>query len=235
METLIRKLESFGSLTDDDKLAIRSIEAQERIVVARKDIIVEGDDPSYVHLITSGLACRYKLIEDAKRQIVAYLLPGDFCDLHVFILNAMDHSIGAISGCTVVDIPRSSILDLLEQPRLSRALLMATLVDEATLREWITNIGQRRADERIAHLYCELYARMKAVGLANGGSFELPITQTELGDTVGLSTVHVNRSLQSLREQGLIELHRGSLQIPDIIRLKTMSGFKSNYLHLADN
>ncbi len=143
-----------------------------------------------------GFAYRYKLLPDGKRSIFAYLVPGDFCDLNIFILKAMDHSIATLSACTMVDIPRPRILELLERPAIARALWWATLVDEATLREWLVNMGRRDAETSIAHLFCEMHLRLKSIGLADGGEFRLPITQNELADTVGLSAVHVNRSLQ---------------------------------------
>jgi CRP-like cAMP-binding protein len=235
MEALIRKLESFGPMADGDKAFLRGLGLRERTFDSRTDIISEGEEPSDVHLIIDGFACRYKLLDEDKRQIVAYLLPGDFCDLHVFILKAMDHNIATLSPCKVIDIPRATILELLERPSLARLLLMATLVDEATLREWIANVGQRQAEERIAHFFCEIHARLEVVGLSKGGDVQLPITQLELADTVGLSTVHLNRSLQSLRQEGLIAFNRGMLHIPNVAKLRTMSGFTSNYLHLMKN
>lgn len=231
---LIRKLEAFGPLSEDDRLLLDSVVCEPRQAAPRTDLIREGDAPSNVHLILEGFACRYKIIPDGTRQIVAYLVPGDFCDLHVFILKAMDHSIATLSRCKVIDIPRPRVLELTERPALARALWWATLVDEATLREWLVNIGTREAPERIAHLLCELHLRLKTVGLANGNSYELPVTQGELGDTVGLSTVHVNRSLQKLRDAELITLKGKHLVILDAKRLGEFSGFNPNYLHLAE-
>ena len=164
---------------------------------------------------------------------MAYLVPGDFCDQHVFILKTMDHSIATLSTCKVVNIPRSRILEMLENPRLARALWWATLVDEATLREWLVNIGARPAERRVAHLLCELLVRLGIVGLSTGDKYELPITQNELADTVGLSTVHVNRVLQRLRGLELITLKGKNLVILDAAKLIQFSGFNSNYLHLV--
>ena len=180
-----------------------------------------------------GFACRYKLLRDGSRQIVAFLVPGDFCDLHVFILNAMDHTISTLSVAQVVDIPRARILEFTERPALARALWWATLVDEAVLREWLLNNGQRQAEERIAHLLCELYVRLKVVGLAGDDRFALPITQVELGDALGLSAIHVNRSLQVLRRQNLITLKQRELIILDPGRLRDVAGFNPGYLHLT--
>ena len=185
-----------------------------------------------MNLILDGFAYRYKALANGDRQIVAYLLPGDFCDLHVFLLGEMDHSIAALTEVQLVKLSRPSVLRLLDRPAVSRAMLMASLVDEATLREWLVNIGQRSAEHRVAHFLCEWHRRLKAVGLTSEGSCELPLTQTEIGNTMGLSTVHVNRTMQALRDQGLILIGRRRLVIPDMERLCQHCGFRSNYLHL---
>jgi CRP-like cAMP-binding protein len=164
---------------------------------------------------------------------MAYLLPGDFCDLYVFILKAMDHGIATLSRCKVVAIPRHRTLELTERPAIARAFWWAALVDEATLREWLVNIGRRSAEHRVAHLLCELLLRLRVVGLANGDRFELPLTQGALADTMGLSEVHMNRVLQSLRSAGLITLGNRTLVILDVERLMALSDFNPNYLHLG--
>ncbi len=203
-------------------------------MASHEDVIREGDVPDDVHLITSGFACRYKSLPDGSRQIFAYLVPGDLCDLHVFILREMDHSIGTLSACTVVDIPRDAILRLTDRPAIARALWWATLVDEATLREWIVNMGRRRAEERVAHFLCELFARLEIVGLADENGYELPLTHADIGDTVGLSNVHVNRSLQTLRGMGLVTLRQRVIVIDDFHRLMDYAAFNPNYLHVTE-
>ena len=195
-------------------------------------MIREGDAPSDVHLVLEGFACRYKVLPNGQRSIFAYLVPGDFGDLHIFILKAIDHGIATLSPCTIVDIPRERVLEMLERPAIARALWWATLVDEATLREWLVNVGRRDAEAGLAHLFCELLLRLKSVGLAIGGEVTLPLTQEELGDTLGLSTVHVNRSLQALRAKGIIFFKDRRLVIPDVDRLRAMCHFNPNYLHL---
>ena len=234
MNVLTRKLENFAPLGADDKGFLDDLIRKKRTVERGQDIILEGDAPDNIHLILDGFACRYKLTSDGERHIMAYLVPGDFCDLHIAILREMDHSIGALSPCHVVDIPNTHIENLTERPKLMRALWWATLVDEAILREWLVNIGQREAPQRLAHLFCELLLRLNAVDLTTMKGFELPITQSELADTLGLSAVHVNRSLQMLRAEGLIELKDRNLLILDPRRLMKFSGFNSNYLHLFD-
>jgi len=231
---LTRKLEAFGPLPDADKRLLDEVSRDARAIGPRTDLIREGDTPSDVNLILDGFACRYKVLPDGSRQIMAYLVPGDFCDLHVFILKAMDHGIATLSACKLVKIPRSRILELMDRPAIARAFWWAALVDEATLREWLVNIGVRTAEQRVAHLLCELLLRLDTVGLTNGDTYELPITQAELADTVSLTSVHVNRVLRQLRGSGLITLKSKNLVFLDVERLKALSGFNPNYLHLAD-
>ena len=230
---LVRKLQAFAALSDTDRRMLDELIVHERDLLPGTDLIKEGDRPSDVHLVTEGFACRYKELPDGKRHIMAYLVPGDFCDLHVFVLREMDHSLGTLSRCRVVDIPRVQILELLERPAIARAFWVAALVDEATLREWLVNIGSRPAEQRIAHLLCELLLRLRAVGFANGDRYELPLTQQDLADTMGMSSVHMNRVLQHLRADNLIELKGKNLVIPDLERLKAFGGFNPNYLHLT--
>ena len=230
---LTRKLELFGPLPEQDRRLLDEVVARTRKLGSHEDIIQEGEAPNNVHLVLKGFACRYKLLPNGARQIFAYLIPGDFCDLNIFILKTMDHSIAALSPCTVVDIPRDRVLDMARRPDIGRALWWATLVDEAILREWIVNLGQRDAEHRTAHLFSELHLRLASVGLVDDGAFDLPITQIELGDTLGLSAVHMNRCLQSLRASGLIIFKHGRLVIPDVGLLHAMCDFSPNYLHLT--
>ena len=232
-DALLRKLGSFCPLNPEDAALIADIADRPRVVAAHEDIIREGDVPRDVRLITSGIAIRYKLLPDGSRQIFAYLLPGDFCDIHVFILDEMDHGIAALSACTVVDIPRDAILRLTERPAIARALWWATLVDESTSREALVNMGRRQADERVGHFLCELLVRLEVVGLVFDNSFDLPLTQSELADTMGLSTVHINRVLQQLRGSKFITFDAKRLVVLDVEGLKRFSGFNPNYLHLG--
>jgi CRP-like cAMP-binding protein len=229
---LIRKLERFAPLSADDRALLDDLLVPSRIVPARSDIIQEGQSSDDVRLILKGFACRYKLLPTGGRQIVGFLLPGDLCDLNNCILNAMDHSIGTLSACTVVDIPRRRILELTERPGIARAFWWVTLVDEGTLREWLLNIGQRPAVQRIGHILCELFTRLQVVGLADPAGYDLPLTQADIGDIVGLSYVHVNRCLQTLKEMRLIILKHKTVSISDLDRLMDYVGYNPNYLHL---
>ncbi|MBE7184976.1 MAG: Crp/Fnr family transcriptional regulator [Methylobacterium mesophilicum] len=232
----IRKLEGFAPLDAADRQFLAELTARTVSFEADQAIINEGDHPRNVHLVLEGLAARAKTLRDGSRQIVAYLVPGDFCDFHVAILNEMDHDIVTLTPCSIVRIPKDVVKDIIDnRPRLAKSFWWCTLVDEATLREWVTNLGQRSAEQRIAHLFCELYTRLKAVGLVENGSFTLPINQAELGDTMGLSPVHVNRSLKGLRDSNLATFRGKTICIPNIERLKSFADFKSNYLHFQND
>jgi CRP-like cAMP-binding protein len=230
----IRKLDYGAKLTEEDRALLASVSCRTHEVPARQDIISEGDIPSDVHLVMEGLACRYKMLPDGKRQIMALFLPGDICDLHVQILGWMDHSIGTLTACRMVELDPGTIETLTANPRINRALWWSTLVDEGTLREWLVNMGQRTADRGIAHLLCELFFRFRMIGLADGNSYVLPMTQDELADATGLTPIHVNRMLRELKTQGLIEIAGRRITVPDLDALIDFSDFNDNYLHRCD-
>jgi CRP-like cAMP-binding protein len=231
---LVAKLRRFQDVGDEDVHVLARVASTVRRLGAQEDIVREGETPQSVHVLLSGHTCRYKVLSDGRRQITAVLVPGDACDLHGFLLRRMDHGVLTLTTCTLAEMPREAILEITEtHPRLARALWWTTLVDEAILREWVGNIGRRTASQRIAHLFCELLARLKAVGLAEDDSYEFPLTQAELGDATGLSTVHVNRTLQELRGAGLIRLKGRLLTVRDAERLKALAGFDPAYLHLG--
>jgi CRP-like cAMP-binding protein len=231
---LITKLETVARLTDEDRHALAALCEDPRDMGARRNVIREGERPDHIHFMVEGWAARYKLLPDGTRQITAFLIPGDFCDLHVTILGEMDHSITTLTRARVAYIPRSKMDALTERPGLVRAFWWATLVDEAVLRAWIVNVGRRDAFEAVGHLMCELYVRMRNIGLTEDHCFELPLTQEELGDALGLTSVHVNRVLQRMRAEELISFKAGILTIHDYRRLETASGFNPNYLHIAE-
>jgi CRP-like cAMP-binding protein len=230
----LRKLEGFGPLPPEDRAALLMVSVHTQSVPAGTDLAREGDPTECVFLILEGMACRYKLRANGVRQIMAYLLPGDTGDLDAVLLKALDHLIGTLSDCEVVRIAPGTIHDLLQRPAVALALRKATLVDEATAREWLVNVGRRVAIERIAHLLCEVLVRLQVVGRAPENTYAWPLTMADLADTTGLTPVHVNRTLGELRQHGLIELEGSRLRILDLPRLKQIAEFRSNYLHLGD-
>jgi CRP-like cAMP-binding protein len=230
---LIAKLATVADLGERDIASLLAMCDDVRAVPAKRDILSQGERPNHVHVVVDGWAARYKLLPNGSRQIVAFLIPGDFCDLHTAVLGHMDHSIVAITRCRVAYIP-SSELDTLTSNHngLTKAMWWATLVDEAVLRSWIVNNGRRDAYERIAHLLCELHLRMKMVGLVTGDRFNLPLTQEVVADATGLTAVHTNRILQRLRNEQLIELRGGMLSVLDVEALRRAAGFDPSYLHI---
>lgn len=234
METaLISRLEAYTKLSRDDRAALQKLTQNSRDVPPRRDLIREGDTPNYVHLVLRGWACRYKTTPDGRRSIVSFFMPGDFCDLNIYILKEMDHSIAAITNLRVAQITRSSMDDLMSShPRVTQALWWHELVGTAVQREWTHNLAARSAYERLAHLFVETFLRLRTVGLTTGDSCDFPPTQSDLADATGLTAVHVNRTLQELRSDGLIELERKRLRLPDLPRLMDAAMFNPNYLHL---
>jgi len=231
---LIRKLRSISPLSQDEEQSIRALPLSVKEIGADEIIVREGDRPFVCCLLIEGFACRYKLTDQGKRQIFSFHTPGDIPDLQSLHLRTMDHSLATITLCKVAFIPHESIANLTRRcPRVGDALWRETLVDAALFREWMIGIGRRSAYTRIAHLLCEVFVRLQAVGLTSGNQCEWPITQAEIGDALGLSTVHVNRSLQELRGDGLIELAGGCLKVLTWNGLKEAGEFDPTYLHLS--
>lgn len=233
VSALPQKLESYVHLSQEDRQALDRASRVQRDIAARRDLAREGDPPRAVYLVLAGWACRYKTLPDGRRQIVAFFIPGDFCDLNIFILKEMDHSVGAITKLRVAELSRDDVEQLTtSHPRITQALWWQELVTTAVQREWTLNVGQRSAFERVAHLLTEMFLRLECVGLTQGNSCDFPLTQTDLADATGLTAVHVNRTLQELRRAGLIVLQNRTLVIPDRDALKRAAMFNSNYLHL---
>lgn len=230
---LAKRLETVADLTTEDRAQLNHLCRNVGRINAKRDVISQGDRPEHVHLILKGWAARYTLVPDGSRQITAFLIPGDFCDLHVTVLGHMDHGIVALSPCTVAYIDTKELDRLTaDNSRLTRAMLWSTLVDEAVLRQWVVNVGRRDAYARVAHILCEMHARMKMIGMVEDDHLALPVTQYELADATGLTSVHINRVLQRLRQENLIEIGGGMLNVLRISALQEAAGFDPNYLHL---
>jgi CRP-like cAMP-binding protein len=229
---LIRKLEVLGPLADEEKRMLERLHLCPRPVAADRDLVQEGERTSQCLLLVQGFACRYKMSQDGTRQIVSFHIPGDFVDLNSLLLGKMDHSIAAITPVRVAPIPHATILGWTQPyPNLVHLLWRDTLIDAASFREWVINVGRRTAYQRTAHLLCELATRLRAVGLTHGDACDLPISQVKLADALGLSPVHTNRMLQQLRGEGLIELGGGSLIVRDWKELERAGEFDPTYLH----
>lgn len=231
---LIRRLEEYTDLSLPAREALERLEQfPVKRIEARRDLIRQGQTPRHVYLIMKGWACRYKLLASGRRQIIDFPIAGDLCDLNVYILSRMDHSIGAITQLDVIEIG-SAEFDAIatEQLEIMRALWWQELVTKSYHREWIVNVAARPALERVAHLLCEMFLRLESVGESDGYSCPFPVTQQDIADATGLTSVHVNRTLQALRRSGAISLEHRTLSIPDMQALKEIGQFNPDYLHL---
>jgi CRP-like cAMP-binding protein len=231
---LIKRMEQFTSFSDEDrKLLNRITSERQKEYGAREDIIREGDHSDDIHVVITGLACRYKVLEDGSRQIMGFLVPGDPCDSEIFILKEMDHTIGTITPSVIASVSGEIMKDLLlNRPSIALAFWWSTLQDEGVLRERIIDEGRRDAYSRLAFLIYEVFLRMRAVGVIDDQRFEFPVTQADLADATGLTPVHVNRMLKRLRKQDLIKIEGKTWTLPDTAGLRDAAQFESNYLHL---
>ena len=232
-EFLLRKLQAFGPLSAVSQAAIIELGKNRlRSVKARQDIIREGDDPKDVYLITEGWAYRYKMLEDGERQIIGLFVPGDLCDLHVYILKEMDHSIGAITPLTYAKISPATLDEIGDgHPRVIRALWWETLVNASIQREWTVNLGQRDAYQSLAHLCCEMFLRLRSIGLVKDNVCAFPLTHQDIADSLGLTQTHVGRVVRKLNDSGHAMLHRRELVVHDLAQLQAAASFNPNYLH----
>lgn len=232
---LALRIEAYAKLSQEDRASIDRLSRRNvREVPPRRDVLREGDAPRSLLVLLEGWACRYKTLPDGRRQIVDLLLPGDIFDPNIFILGKMDHSVAAITPLKLAEIGQGDFQRLMaEHPRIAQALSWNELVTVSIQREWTLNVGQRTAYERLSHFLCEMFFRLRAVGLTSGNSCDFPLTQTDLADTTGLTAVHVNRTLQDLRRDGLVELQARKLTIPNLQALMRAGTFNPNYLHFG--
>ena len=230
---LVRRLESTTVLEDAERQLLMDLPMIPRDYAEGQDIVSGGDRPSHCGVVLTGFVCRYALLPDGRRQIVAFHPPGDVPDLQSLNLQIMDHSIGAMMQTTVAFIAHEHIHRALDaSPRLTHAFWRETLIDAATFRAWMIGLGRRSAHERIAHLICEMLVRFEAVGLAEGGTFQMPVTQNDIADALGLSNVHVNRVLQDLRRDELISWQRPVITVLQREALENLAMFDPSYLHM---
>ena len=232
---LIERLKMFVSLGAEEIAAIETMCSNRRIVRANETLVREGSRPDRVYLMLSGVAFRYRFLAIGRRQIFGYLLPGDLCDTQFVILNEADHNVGLLNDSEVAVISLSVLMNtMVAYPKIERALLMMSLVDAAMLREWLLNVGQRDAFQKLAHFFCELNARFSSLGLREEtAGFSIPLTQSEIADTMGLTVVHVNRMLQRFRHEGLLNWSRRHVEILDYPQLEYLAGFDAGYLRLG--
>lgn len=233
LSQLVRKLSAFARFNSDEVGALESLSRRSRLYRREQILIHEGSPSDSIYLIVTGLACRYKMLANGRRQILGYLIPGDLCDFHFTIANQPDHSVVVVTESSAARISIKMFTEVIERyPNIAQAMTLSTLGDVAVLREWLLNVGQRNAMQKLSHFFCEMANRLEAIGgIGIDGSFELPVNQVILADTLGLTPVHINRTLQQLRSMGLINFCHRRLKILDRDRLSEIGDFNSTYLN----
>jgi len=219
-------------LPDEDATAVYELPSIFKDLRARTPISREGDRPTHTCLVVSGLLCRAKMTHDGRRQLLSFHISGDIPDLQSLHLPVMDHDLLALSEAKVAFIPHEALRRISrERHQLAEALWRETLIDASVFREWIMNVGRRDATQRMMHLLFEVGCRMQTMGLGEIGSFHMPVTQLELADALGLTPVHVNRVLQNLRQDGVLDFKRSLVTMNDVARVAELSDFDPLYLH----
>jgi CRP-like cAMP-binding protein len=229
----LKKLKRRTQLSSEEEQAIRSCVAETRRVPADQLLVRSGEELNASMILIEGWVARSKDLAGGERQVTELHVAGDFPDLHGFTLKRLDHDLLTLSDCIVAVVPHERLLQVTEKfPRLARLYWFSTNVDGAITRELALSLGQRSAMARMAHLFCELYVRLNAVGRARADGFEFPLTQRELSECLGLTVVHANRTIQELRRRRLVEMENRQLTILDRRGLEGLAEFDPSYLHL---
>ena len=230
---LLRNLELRTPLPDEDRKAIMALPYTLRTLEPSTYTVREADPPNFSAVLVSGFAYRQKLTGDGARQIVALQIPGDALDFQHLFLNVADHSVQMLTRGDVAYVPREAFQELARsRPAVGHAILVKIAVESSIFREWVLNVGRRESRARLAHLLCELAMRLDAEGLAEDYGYELPMTQEQLADALGLTPVHVNRTLKALEADGLITRSKRNISFPDWDRMRSVGDFNQRYLHL---
>jgi CRP-like cAMP-binding protein len=236
LEPMVTKLCYRYPLQEADRAVLRELPHKVRSVAAQQYLVEERQPATHCCLMLSGFSVRHKIVAAGARQIVAIHMAGDAVDLQNSMLGIADHSVQMLTAGEVAMIPRDAVQQIaLEHPRIGMAMWKDTLVDGSIFREWIANVGRRDSLTRMAHVLCEFALRLRLAGLGEQSHYELPMTQEQLADVLGLTAVHVNRTLQALEQQQLITRHKRSVVIGDWERLASAGDFDATYLHLRDD
>lgn len=233
IERHLTKLRARDELSAEEEVAIRDAVSEIRDYPADRTFIRAGELLDHSSLLLDGIASRHKDLRDGQRQITELHVAGDFTDLHSFTLKRLDHHVMALTPCAVAIVPHEKLREITERyPHLTRVYWFATNLDAAIHREWELSLGRRNAISRLAHLLCELRVRLGLVGLADDSGYELPLTQEDLADCLGLTSVHINRTLRELREQDMVVVRSGRVDISDLRALERIAEFNPTYLYL---
>lgn len=229
---VVQRWERRQALPDADRAALLALPFTQKTFPREAYLVREGEPTVSCSVLLSGFAFRQKLVTSGARQIISFHIPGEFMDLQNLLLGIADHNVQSLNGATAAVIPKAPLLELMTtRPAIARALWEDSLIDASIFREWVVNVGRRRARGRIAHLLCELMLRMRTAGLCTDVTCQFPLTQEQLADATGLTPVHTNRTLQSLRQSGLIQLRANRLTVLDWHGLAEVGDFSERYLH----
>jgi len=229
----LKKLRKRTEISPEEERAIRSAVAETRLLPADEIVIRSGEELSTSLMLLDGWMARSKDLPSGERQVTELHVAGDFADLHAYALKRLDHDVVTLTDCTVAVVPHARLADITQRyPRLGRIYWFSTNVDAAIHRELALSLGQRSAISRMANLFCELHARLELIGRVSGNSYELPLTQRELSECLGLTVVHANRTLQELRRRGLVEFENRKMRILDMAGLEGVAEFDASYLYL---
>jgi CRP-like cAMP-binding protein len=232
LESLFRRWDRRLPLPKDDKEALAALPWSHRVFARDAYLLREGEPTSVCSLLVSGFAFRQKLVDNGARQIISIQIPGEFLDAQNAYLSVADHNVQSVNRAAVATVHKNAIAELMDtRPQIRRAIWLDSLMDSSIFREWVVNLGRRDARARIAHLLCELATRLNAAGIGDGGIYDFPLTQEQIADATGLTAVHTNRTLQSLRKDGLISLTSSRLAILDWEALCESGDFNERYLH----
>jgi len=232
-EALLRRLNVLCGISEEDIRAIHELPLVVREFQPESMVLRDGQRATECCLIAEGFCARSKTLSDGKRQILSIHIPGEIPDLMSLFLNVMDHDLITLTPCTLAFINHRTLQQLhRSKPRVSEIFWRDTLIDAAFFREWIVNVGQRPAPARLAHLMAELRARLKVIGRVSGNSFEMPLTQAQIGEALGSSAMHVHRIINQLRQDGIAEVHRGRARVIDEKRFLELADFEERHLHI---
>lgn len=231
IDALVLRLNLRDHLSVEEQDALREAAGEIKQFTAGRDMVVQHSSPDYSLLLAQGVAARYNLLDDGGRQITTFHITGDFIDLHSFLLSRLDHGIAALTDAVAITFPHAALERITEKhPHLTRMLWLSTLLDAAIHRQWLVAMGRMSAVAHLAHLLCEQFVRAKAVGLATEDSFPFHVTQVQLADALGLSTVHANRVVQELRRRLMIEWEGDTVTIYDWKGLQRLGHFDDTFL-----
>lgn len=229
----LRKIRSRDTISAEEESAIRALVSEVTEWPKDRTVIRHGQELNQSTLLLDGWMARAKDLPNGQRQIAEINLPGDFVDLHGFTLKRLDHDIMTVTRCRVGLVPHERLVEITDKwPHLTRLYWFNTNLDAAIHREWTLSLGRRSAIARLAHLLLELNVRLGITGLAQHNMYDFPLTQIELGECLGLTSVHVNRTLQELRRQGLVDLQNRRVTIHDVAALQNVAEFDDDYLYL---